>query len=130
MQERLNAKKKKLPNDDDLQADSCQTQSKKVLKEINLFSPPEGHSCPAANCSPKKTNPFESCDRPVRLAKLNPETPMFGPALPKKVSRVLSGEEREKFEKSLKDRKEQKSLRQLSQVSYHTKTFVNVLSNI
>lgn len=122
MQQKLLAKKVKLNTQEEIssplpeKSQPCPENSQKALKEINLFNPPEGSSFPASNCSPVKTNPFESCDKPVRLAKLNPDTPMYGPALPKKITRVLSGEEREKFEQSLKERRQQKSLRQLSQV--------------
>ena len=44
-----------------------------------------------------KTNPFAESDKPRRVAKLHAETPMYGPALPAKTSRVLSGEEKEKL---------------------------------
>jgi hypothetical protein len=117
MQQKLLAKKGTMSSQEDTKTPpKDKSHSQQALKEINIFNPPEGSSIPAANCSPVKTNPFESCDRPVRLAKLNPETPKYGPALPKKVTRVLSGEEREKFEQSLKEHRQQKSLRQLSQV--------------
>ena len=69
----------------------------------------------SASRSPVKTNPFENYDRPVRLAKLNPETARFGPLLPKKVTRVLSGEERLKLEQSLKEREAEKSFKMVSQ---------------
>ena len=38
-----------------------------------------------------KTNPFAECDRPHRVAKSHADTPMYGPALPVKSSRVLTG---------------------------------------
>ena len=40
---------------------------------------------------PVKTNPFAECDKPRRVAKLHALTPMYGPALPAKSSRVLTG---------------------------------------
>ena len=43
--------------------------------------------------SPVKTNPFAECDKPRRVAKLHALTPMYGPALPAKSSRVLTGKD-------------------------------------
>ena len=47
--------------------------------------------------SPVKTNPFAECDRPRRAAKLHAETPMYGPALPAKSSRVLTGKKSTRY---------------------------------
>ena len=56
----------------------------KALQEVDLFNGGASTSGGGPR-SPVKTNPFESYDRPVRLAKLNPEAAKFGPALPTKV---------------------------------------------
>lgn len=95
--------------------------SKTSLKEVDLFNNASGGSSKSNGKretgprSPVKTNPFESYDRPVRLAKLNPEANRFGPALPTKVTRVLSGEERLKLEQSLKEREQQRNFKMVSQ---------------
>jgi hypothetical protein len=95
--------------------------SKTSLKEVDLFNTASSGSSKSSNKreagprSPVKTNPFESYDRPVRLAKLNPEAQRYGPALPTKVTRVLSGEERLKLEQSLKEREAQRNLNMVSQ---------------
>ena len=95
--------------------------SKTSLKEVDLFNNASGGSSKSRGKreigprSPVKTNPFESYDRPVRLAKLNPEANRYGPALPTKVTRVLSGEERLKLEQSLKEREQQRNFKMVSQ---------------
>ena len=80
------------------------------LHEVDLFSSSSSKTKTGPR-SPVKTNPFENYDRPVRLAKLNPEAERYGPAMPKKVTRVLSGEERAKLEQSLKDREAEKNFK-------------------
>ena len=89
------------------------------LSEVDLFSQPGTSSkdCPK---SPVKTNPFaEGIDRKVQFpsAKIFYETPNFGPALSKKVTRTIENDEKSQLLKQLsmrdKERKENNGLTQI-----------------
>ena len=83
------------------------------LSEVDLFSQ-SGTSSNEFPKSPVKTNPFaEGVDRKVQFpsAKVFYDTPNFGPALSKKCTRFLEGNEKEQLLKELskKDREEKEN---------------------
>ena len=83
------------------------------LSEVDLFSQ-SGTSSNEFPKSPVKTNPFaEGVDRKVQFpsAKIFYDTPNFGPALSKKYTRSLEGNEKEQLLKELskKDREEKEN---------------------
>ena len=83
------------------------------LSEVDLFSQ-SGTSSNGFPKSPVKTNPFaEGVDRKVQFpsAKIFYDTPNFGPALSKKCTRFLEGNEKEQLLKELskKDREEKEN---------------------
>ena len=83
------------------------------LSEVDLFSQ-SGTSSNEFPKSPVKTNPFaEGVDRKVQFpsAKIFYDTPNFGPALSKKCTRFLEGNEKEQLLKELskKDREEKEN---------------------
>ena len=84
-----------------------------ALSEVDIFSQ-SGTSSNQFPKSPVKTNPFaEGVDRKVQFpsAKIFYDTPNFGPALSKKYTRSLEGNEREQLLKELskKDREEKEN---------------------
>ena len=85
------------------------SQTKK-LSEIDVFQPSGSRSVNEAPRCPTKTNPFAEQDRPKNPAKYHPETPAFGPALSKKTSRVITGDEKLRFEHELKKRAEERDM--------------------
>jgi hypothetical protein len=70
------------------------------LQEIDVFQT-TSRSATNAPLSPVKTNPFAAQDKPKKLAKFHPETPHFGPKLAEKTTRILTGEEKRKFQQQL-----------------------------
>lgn len=75
----------------------------KTLKDVDIFNLP-GNSSVGACKSPVKTNPFaEGVDRPMQFptAKTFHETPKYGPALSKKVTRSLDTDEKAQLFRSL-----------------------------
>ena len=90
-----------------------------LLSEVDLFSQP-GTSSKQFPISPVKTNPFaEGVDRKVQFptAKIFYDTPNYGPALSKKVTRVLENDEKKQLFKDLsKKDKERKEMEGLSAV--------------
>ena len=83
------------------------------LSEVDLFSQ-SGTSSNEFPKSPVKTNPFaEGVDRKVQFpsAKIFYDTPNFGPALSKKYTRSLEGNEKDQLLKELskKDREEKEN---------------------
>ena len=90
-----------------------------LLSEVDLFSQ-SGTSSNEFPRSPVKTNPFaEGVDRKVQFptAKIFYDTPNYGPALSKKVTRVLENDEKKQLFKDLsKKDKERKEMEGLSAV--------------
>ena len=84
-------------------------QKPKTLSEIDVFQPSGSRSVNAPRC-PVKTNPFEGQEKPKNKAKYHPETPEFGPALSKKTSRVITGDEKLRFEHAMKKREEDRNM--------------------
>ena len=94
--------------------EAAKKQPSKKLSEIDVFQPSGSRSVQNAPRCPNKSNPFAEQDRPKNPAKYHPETPEFGPALAKKTSRVLSGDEKLKFEHELKKRQEQREMGEIA----------------
>ena len=68
-------------------------QNKKTLEEIDVFQASTSRSVSNAPRSPVKSNPFAEADKPRKITQFHPETPVYGPSLSKKSTRVLSKEE-------------------------------------
>ena len=83
----------------------------KKLEEIDVFKASCSRSATNAPRSPVKTNPFAEQDRPRKSAQYHPETPQFGPKLSQKTTRVLTGEDKLKFQANMKKLQEDKKRR-------------------
>ena len=96
--------------------EKAEKSTNKTLKDVDIFSLPCNSSAGACK-SPVKTNPFaEGVDRTVQFptAKTFHETPKYGPALSKKITRSLDKDEKAQLFQSLskkdKDKKEKEGL--------------------
>ena len=82
----------------------------KTLEEIDVFQASTSRSVANAPRSPVKSNPFAEADKPRKIAQFHPETPVYGPSLSKKSTRVLSKEETVKLNLELKQQKKNREM--------------------
>ena len=109
MEEKLRKMQEEMTKMQQELAEAKSGQKPKKLSEIDVFQPSGSRSVNAPRC-PVKTNPFEGQDKPKNKAKYHPETPEFGPALSKKTSRVLTGDEKLRFEHAMKKREDERNM--------------------
>ena len=73
----------------------------RTLSEIDVLQASTSQSANNAPREPVYTNPFAEQDKPRKSAGYHGETPLFGPKLAQKTSRVLTGEDKIKFEQDM-----------------------------
>ena len=93
MEEKLRKMQEEMQKMQEQLAVAKSSQQHKNIEEIDVFQASTSRSVNNAPQSPVKTNPFAEADKPRKLAQFHPETPIFGPSLAKKSTRVLSKQE-------------------------------------
>ena len=85
----------------------------RTLEEIDVLQASTSQSSSNAPREPVYTNPFAEQDKPRKAAGFHGETPLFGPKLAQKTSRVLTGEDKIKFEQDMKKRHGERKMAKL-----------------
>ena len=85
----------------------------RTLEEIDVLQASTSQSASNAPREPVYTNPFAEQDKPRKSAGYHGETPLFGPKLAQKTSRVLTGEDKIKFEQDMKKRHAERKMAKL-----------------